>query len=504
MSKQLRVLIIEDLEDDELLLLRELRRGGYEPVFKRVDTPDTMSAAIKKQAWDIIISDYALPKFSGVEALRVFKESDIDIPFIIVSGNIGEDIAVETMKAGAHDYIIKGNLKRLIPAVERELRDAEVRRERRLNKEKLVETSELLENIFSNIHLLIAYMDMKFNFIRVNSLYAAVEGQKAEFYVGKNHFELYPNKENEEIFRRVVITGEPYFTYARPFQYAGHPERGITYWDWSLTPVKDEGGNVHGLVLSLIDVTEKIRLQSEAIQNTHLASLGELAAGVAHEINNPLNGIINYAQILVNKINKESRENELARRIIKEGDRIANIVKSLLSFARKRTEEKSIYTITGILHDALLLTEAQILKDSIKLKVNMPEDLPEIIANSQQIQQVFLNVINNARYALNQKYQEPDEDKVLEISGSETAVDSCRYVRIIFHDKGSGIPADIRDKVINPFFSTKPSGKGTGLGLSISHGIIQDHNGNLEIESVEGEFTNIVIDLPAAALRNKG
>jgi len=364
-------------------------------------------------------------------------------------------------------------------------------------------SKELLERVFSNIHVMIAYMDPEFNFIRVNRLYAEADKREPEFFIGKNHFDLYPNEENKAIFRKVVTTGEPYFAYARPFEYAEHPERGITYWDWSLQSIKDTGSNVQGLVFSLIDVTDKVLLQAEAMQNAHLASLGELAAGVAHEINNPLNGIINYAQILSNKMKKESRESEIARRIIKEGDRIANIVKSLLSFARKRTEEKSVYTIPGILRDALLLTEAQILKESIKLKINMPEDLPEIVANSQQIQQVFLNVINNARYALNQKYQEQNEDKILEISGLETVIDGQQHARIIFHDKGSGIPADILDKVINPFFSTKPSGKGTGLGLSITHGIISDHDGNLKIESTEGEFTKIIIDLPAATLRNK-
>ncbi|MBI4690570.1 MAG: PAS domain-containing protein [Nitrospirae bacterium] len=400
------------------------------------------------------------------------------------------------MKAGAHDYIIKGNLKRLIPAVERELREAEIRRERQLDRKKLIETSELLENIFSNIYILIAYMDTKFNFIRVNPLYAKADGREPEFFVGKNHFDLYPNKENEEIFRKVVITGEPYFTYAKPFQYAEHQDRGVTYWDWSLQPVKDNGGDVHGLVLSLIDVTEKIKLQSKAMQNAHLAALGELAAGVAHEINNPLNGIINYAQILVNKIAKESRENEIASRIIKEGGRITNIVRSLLSFARKRTEEKGIYTISGILSDAMLLTATQILKDNIKLKVNVPDNLPEIFANAQQIQQVFLNIMNNSRYALNEKYPGPHEDKILEISGETVTIEGRQYIKTIFYDRGTGISADIIDKIINPFFTTKPGGKGTGLGLSISHGIIRDHDGHLRIESVNGEFTKMIVELP--------
>ncbi len=131
MGKPLRVLIVEDSEDDATLLLRELRRGGFDPAYERVDTAEAMSAALARQTWDIIISDYVMPRFSGMDALKLLQKSGIDLPFIIVSGKIGEDIAVEAMKAGAHDYITKGNLARLIPAIERELRDVQVRRERR-------------------------------------------------------------------------------------------------------------------------------------------------------------------------------------------------------------------------------------------------------------------------------------------------------------------------------------------------------------------------------------
>jgi len=144
MSKPLRVLIVEDSENDALLLIRELRRGGYEPVLERVETQESMKSALRERQWDVIISDYILPKFSGLSALAVLKESGLDLPFIIVSGNIGEDIAIETMKAGAHDYIIKGNLKRLVPAVERELREAEVRHERRWADEKMRQADALL------------------------------------------------------------------------------------------------------------------------------------------------------------------------------------------------------------------------------------------------------------------------------------------------------------------------------------------------------------------------
>jgi len=151
MTTPLRVLIIEDSEDDVFLLLRELRKGGYGPVYERVETPEAMRAAFAKQEWDIIISDYVLPKFSGLAALDVLRESGQDLPFIILSGNIGEDIAVGAMKAGAHDYIIKGNLKRLIPAVERELREAEMRKERKKAEEALSVFKNLLNQSSDSI-----------------------------------------------------------------------------------------------------------------------------------------------------------------------------------------------------------------------------------------------------------------------------------------------------------------------------------------------------------------
>ncbi len=261
-------------------------------------------------------------------------------------------------------------------------------------------------------------------------------------------------------------------------------------------PIKDETGNVSNVIQIISDVTEKVTLRAEAMRASHLASLGELAAGVAHEINNPINGIINYAQILVNSLERERREGEIAGRIIKEGNRVAGIVRSLLSFARERKEGKAPVSVVKILHEAITLTEAQIRKDGTHLKIHLPPDLPEIIASQQQIEQVFLNLISNARYALNKKYPGTHEDKHLEISGEKIVSDGSSYVRVTFHDKGTGIPAEIFDKVMNPFFSTKPSGEGTGLGLSISHGIVRDHGGRILIESSEGKFTTIMVHLP--------
>src|SRR5712691_2621631 len=131
MRVPLRVLIAEDSEDDARLLLRELQHAGYQPTHERVDTPAAMTSALDRHAWDLVIGDYSMPAFSGPAALALLRARDPDTPFIFVSGTIGEDVAVEAMKAGAQDFLTKDNLKRLVPAIERELRDASVRRERR-------------------------------------------------------------------------------------------------------------------------------------------------------------------------------------------------------------------------------------------------------------------------------------------------------------------------------------------------------------------------------------
>ena len=146
MDVPLRVLLVEDSEDDALLVMRELRRGGYQPEFERVETAEAMTAALEKQVWDIIIADYHLPHFSAPKALELFHQSGLDLPFIIISGTVGEEIAVETMKAGAHDYLMKGNLTRLVPAIERELNEAEVRRQRRQAEEDLQRAEQNFRN----------------------------------------------------------------------------------------------------------------------------------------------------------------------------------------------------------------------------------------------------------------------------------------------------------------------------------------------------------------------
>jgi PAS domain S-box-containing protein len=271
--------------------------------------------------------------------------------------------------------------------------------------------------------------------------------------------------------------------------------RGNKYYDLTFSPLKEKVGT-DKVIVFIRDITEQKFLRAEAARAGHLASLGELAAGVAHEINNPITGIISIAEVVSDHFHKTGGDVELPSLIIKEGERIGKIVNNLLSFARDREEEHSPVHINNIFNDTFALTQKQISKDGIHLSIAIPPDIPKIKARRREIQQVFLNIISNARYALNKKFPKPNEDKIFKVNVETIEVDGKRHVRIIFYDRGTGISKDIMDKVSNPFFSTKPQGEGTGLGLSISHGIINSHKGKLWFESQEEKYTKAMIDLP--------
>ncbi|MFQ5685879.1 MAG: nitrogen regulation protein NR(II) [Candidatus Scalindua sp.] len=264
-------------------------------------------------------------------------------------------------------------------------------------------------------------------------------------------------------------------------------------------PVKDEVGKVHNVIEIYNDITKEMIMQEESTRAAQMATLGELAASVAHEINNPVYGITMCAQsLLAETRNGKIKDYDVVKMIVKESDRIANVTRCLLSAVRDSEDIKSLCDIYEILSDTLSITRVIIQKEGIKLRTDVPKDMPLILAYHQQIQQVFLNILNNARYTLNKKYPDTDENKIIEVTGQEIMIDDCPYNQIIFYDRGMGIAADKIDNVLNPFFTTKPRGKGTGLGLSISNKIIKDHDGKIEIDSVEGEFTKIIITLPVA------
>ena len=263
-------------------------------------------------------------------------------------------------------------------------------------------------------------------------------------------------------------------------------------------------GGEDGALVFLHDITlrkqlekEKLNMEAQLRQKQKLESIGILAGGVAHEINNPVSGIINYAQLITESPGVDADVIEFGGEIIKEGQRIAGIVKNLLKFARQEKQTHSLAQVNDIINETLLLIRTIIRTDKIALDVALAPELPNVKCRSQQIQQVLMNLITNARDALNTRYKHEHKDKRIVLSSAYlTRTDGSEWVRVTVEDYGMGIPDDVKDKMFDPFFTTKSRNEGTGLGLSISHGIVQDHHGLLNFETELGKYTRAILDLP--------
>jgi signal transduction histidine kinase len=388
--KPLRVLHVEDSEDDAALVLRALSRGGFDPICERVYTQSAFKDALQSKDWDVIISDYSLPHYDGLTALADTREVGKDIPFILVSGTIGETGAVNAMKAGAQDYVLKDSLGRLPLAVEREVREAEVRAARRRMSEQLA-------------------------------------------------------------------------------------------------------------------ISER------------MASAGMLAAGVAHEINNPLavvlanldfvTGLVAQLMVDARSLDASAREihgNEAARRFgerlkdINEplrdaheaGERIRRIVRDVKLFARPQGEERSAVDVKSVIESSIRMAGNEIRHRAQLIKEY--SDVPMVESNESRLGQILLNLLVNAAQSMPEGRASRNEIRVVTKMG-----ESGRVV-VEVHDTGTGIPKEILGRIFDPFFTTKPVGVGTGLGLSLCYRMVTDLGGDIAVESEVGKGTVFRVTLPVA------
>ena len=372
--KPLRVLVVEDRPDDEELVIMELRRAGYEVIHERVETDMAMAAALKRESWDIVLSDFSLPMFSGHAALELVRGMGFDIPFIIVSGTVGEEAAVEAMKSGASDYVFKGSLGRLCPAIERELREAKIRAERR-------------------------------------------------------------------------------------------------------------------------------RMQEQLFIADRMASVGTLAAGIAHEINNPLAAVVANLELITKDLTQISEELQAADRMQEvldevrdareSADRMRHIVRDLKVFSRSTDEEQRVpVDVKRVIESSLRMAWTEI-RHRARLVKEYGENVPLVEANEARLGQAVLNLIVNAAQAIKEGNVEQNVIRVV------TGVDqpSGRVV-IEVRDSGSGIPPETLSRIFDAFFTTKPVGIGTGLGLSICHRIITSLGGEIQVKSEVDKGTTFRVLLP--------
>jgi PAS domain S-box-containing protein len=351
------------------------------------------------------------------------------------------------------------------------------------------------ERIVSTSQDLMALTNRDYVYEAVNESVLIAHGRPRDKVVGRKVSEVMgANFFQEKIQSRLdqALSGQVVH-FQETFDFAG---LGRRIMDVKYFPLLDQTGMVEGVVLNARDITETRKLEEQLMHSQKIESIGTLAGGVAHEINNPINGIMNYAQLILDRLEKESPAREFAKEILQETQRIAKIVRNLLTFARHEKQSHSPAQLSDIVASVLSLIQTVMRHDQIDLHVEIPADLPKIKCRSQQIQQVLMNLMTNARDALNERYPDYNQEKRLRVYAEVITKQGRRFIRTTVEDSGTGIPTEILDRIFDPFFTTKPKEAGTGLGLSISYGIVKDHGGELSVESEPGRYTRFHLDLP--------
>ncbi len=519
MARNLDLLLVEDSADDAELVLLQLRRHGFTPHCVRVESERSTAAALQQRSWDLVISDFSLPGFGGPAALELRNRLAPDVPFILVSGAIGEDRAVQVMKAGAQDYVLKDNLGRLGQTVDHVVEKARLRREARRTDERRREAEGLFRALFDSSLELVYLHDFEGRFVHANDRALALFGYERAELCGLGFDDLLSDPEDRRRARaaaqHILETGRDSGLHEYAIQVAG----GRTVWvEVTGTRVDRDGAPLRILGVGR-DITERKRLEANLAQSERLASMGMLAAGVAHEINNPLTYVLYNLQSLVDDLPAltealcslrravgEARAQELlgpvaealspeqlrdlhdrANDAVEGACRVRDIVRELKTFSRVDEEQVAPVDLNEAIETAISMALVEI-KYRARL-VKELGDLPPLLANDGKLAQVFLNLLVNATQAIPEGDVEHNEIRV------RTRVDGETLVAEV-SDTGCGISEEHLGQLFEPFFSTKKPGVGTGLGLFICHNIVSSMGGTLSVDSEPGRGARFVVRLP--------
>jgi PAS domain S-box-containing protein len=489
----LRVLHIEDSEADAELVRELLCEEWPDCEISIVTNRAALEESLRTVRYDLVLSDFSLGSFTGLDALRIVKSRDPLLPFIFLSGTIGEDRAIEAVRAGAQDYVIKDRMKRLVTAIQRALRDGNEKRQREVAERRIREQAELINKAREAI--IVTDLEDRITFWnqgaeRVSGwLSSEVIGRKPEDVLGVGY-----HAKIGEARRALSASGE----WRGELQLHGKAGNEIIV-EVSMTLITDDAGRPKARLSISTDITAKKALEEQFLRVQRIESIGMLASGIAHDLNNVLSPILLAAPMIREQLT-DPEQVMMVSAVEKSAERGAGLVRQILSFAHGVSGVPQLSQIKHVLRDTRNVIKETFPKNIVVADA-IQNDLWPIMANATQIHQVALNLCVNARDAmpkggrlfLGAENVVLDENAAKGIEGASAGP----WVKLTVEDTGTGIPSAVLAHIWEPFFTTKEAGKGTGLGLSTVRGIVENHKGFLTLSTQVGKGSTFSVYFPA-------
>ncbi len=483
--------------DDELLILKIigdiLSKEGYE--VKTAINYFNASRYLEEEKFDVVITDIRMPEKSGIDLLTHVREINSDIPVILMTGFASLETAVEAVKQGAFDYLTKpldfNKLKRIVShSIERfELLSSNkklVRELQEINSNLEIKVSERTRELLNILHSANESIVTTDNDLIIKT----TNPKTIEIYdkdcVGKKLDELISGINFETIIPK-ILRDSSYIT-------KHEVKYGEKHLEISLSQLVDfDTKESFGVIVITDDITEKKKLEKQLLQSAKMSAVGQLAAGVAHEFNNVLSGIVGYTSLAMSRNDVKKIREDLVI-VDKASNRAIEVVRKLLAFSRQKDEKYTLSNIEEVIDDTLSLVNNTLNKEGVRIIKHFGKT-PPVKVNQNEIQQVVLNMVINAIQAIDENTDLSSENKVIGVTTE--AVDG--FVKMDISDTGIGIPHENIPKIFEPFFTTRAKNSkepGTGLGLPITYAIIERHGGSIDVDSEIGKGTTFTIWIP--------
>jgi two-component system cell cycle sensor histidine kinase/response regulator CckA len=504
LSRRLRVLIVDDTQNDAALLVNKLRRGGFDPVYEVVNEATSMRLALEKQAWDIVIAEYELPQFNGLAALKLLKKTGFNLPFIVVLRATNEDLAMSVMKAGANAYLVKDNLTRLVPVVERELQNVAGGQEHRWAEEVLPEGDETFRAISDNALDIIAILDADGLIRFVSPTTERFLGHPPQKLLGRNFSDLINLEDLPHILKVFeAIIQEPDGIQTAEFRVQHHDGS----WRVIEAVCRNLIGDpiMQGIMINIrISGPERTEVASHSSeerlrQSQKMEALGRLAGAVAHDFSNILTVITGHTELLLHRyLTSHSQIRDEIEQIKIAAERAISLTRQLMAFSSRQVLPPNLLDLNLVVNNLDDMLQ-RLIGENIELDIILGRQPGHVEADLGQIEQVILNLVINARDAMPYGGKLTIETKNVELSqdyAGQQGLKAGPYVMLAIGDTGTGMEVETQARIFEPFFTTKAKDKGTGLGLATVYRIVNQSHGHIRVHSKPGQGTIFKIYLP--------